>query len=99
MSKGQLYLIPTVISEKQTDVIPEQVRQVVKHTDYFLVENLRTARRFISSLKLGLNIEELHFEIPQVIVNELAWVDGTLIEWEAEDGKVVLRNVDDKILE
>jgi len=44
-------------------------------------------------------IEELHFEIPQVIVNELAWVDGTLIEWEAEDGKVVLRNVDDKILE
>ncbi|UII33729.1 SAM-dependent methyltransferase [Fulvivirga ulvae] len=63
MSKGQLYLIPTVISEKQTDVIPEQVRQVVKHTDYFLVENLRTARRFISSLKLGLNIEELHFEL------------------------------------
>lgn len=63
MSKGKLYLIPTVISEKQTDVIPEQVRQVVKHTDYFLVENLRTARRFISSLKLGLNIEELHFEL------------------------------------
>ena len=44
-------------------------------------------------------IEELHFEIPKVIVDELAWVDGTLIEWEAEDGKVVLRNVDDKILE
>ena len=44
-------------------------------------------------------IEELHFEIPQVIVDELARVDGTLIEWEAEDGKVVLRNVDDKILE
>ncbi|GAA0891760.1 SAM-dependent methyltransferase [Fulvivirga kasyanovii] len=63
MSKGQLYLIPTVISQKQTDVIPEQVRQVVKHTAYFLVENLRTARRFISSLKLGLNIEELHFEL------------------------------------
>jgi len=44
-------------------------------------------------------IEELHFEIPQVIVDELAWVDGTLIEWEAEGDKVVLRNVDDKILE
>jgi|TARA_B000000557_G_scaffold70713_1_gene55841 hypothetical protein len=44
-------------------------------------------------------IEELHFEIPQVIVDELAWVDGTLIEWEAEGDKVVLRNVDDKILD
>ena len=45
-------------------------------------------------------IEELHFEIPQVIVDELAWVDGTLIEWESgKDGKVVLRNIDDKILD
>ena len=44
-------------------------------------------------------IEELHFEIPQVIVDELKWEDGTLVEWEAEDGYVVLRNVDDKILE
>ena len=44
-------------------------------------------------------IEELHFEIPKVIVDELAWVDGTLIEWEAEGDKVVLRNVDDKILD
>tara|TARA_R100000388_G_C7239022_1_gene159953 strand:- start:1114 stop:1296 length:183 start_codon:yes stop_codon:yes gene_type:complete len=44
-------------------------------------------------------IEELHFEIPQVIVDELKWEDGTLVEWEAEDGHVVLRNVDDKILE
>lgn len=63
MAKGNLYLIPSVISDQQTDVIPEQVRQVVQQTDYFLVENLRTARRFISSLKLGLTIEDLHFEV------------------------------------
>ncbi|MBL6446269.1 SAM-dependent methyltransferase [Fulvivirga sp. 29W222] len=63
MSKGQLYLIPTVISEKQTEVIPEQVRQVIRQTDHFLVENLRTARRFIGSLKLGLTIEDLSFEV------------------------------------
>jgi len=63
MSKGHLYLIPTVISEKQTDVIPEQVRNIVKNTDYFLVENLRTARRYISSLNLGLTIQDLKFEV------------------------------------
>lgn len=62
MSTGKLYLIPTVISEKQNDVIPEQVRLVIKEVDCYLVENVRTARRFISSLKLGLTIEELKFE-------------------------------------
>lgn len=43
--------------------------------------------------------EELHFELPQEITDELGWDDGTLIEWESNDeGKVILRNIDDKIL-
>ena len=62
MKPGKLYLIPTVIADKQSQVIPEQVRGVIEGLDYYLVENLRTARRYISSLKLGLTIEELQFE-------------------------------------
>ncbi len=62
MTKGKLYLIPTVISDNANDVIPEQVKGVIQNLDYYLVENLRTARRYISSLKLGLTIEELHFD-------------------------------------
>jgi len=62
MSPGHLYLIPIAISSNQNDVIPEQVRQVILHTDYYLVEDLRTARRFISSLNLGIKIEALTFE-------------------------------------
>ena len=43
--------------------------------------------------------EELHFELPREITDELVWDDGTLIEWESNDeGKVILRNIDDKIL-
>lgn len=42
--------------------------------------------------------EELHFEIPLEIVDELAWDDGTLVEWESNGSKIVLRNIDDKIL-
>ncbi|MEM6525384.1 MAG: SAM-dependent methyltransferase [Bacteroidota bacterium] len=61
MSKGVLYLIPTSIAEGVNNVIPEQVRSVIKALDYFLVENLRTARRYLSGLKLGLSIEELDF--------------------------------------
>lgn len=64
MSKGKLYLIPNIISENTQDfVITEQIKSVITKMDYFLVENMRTARRYISSLKLGLIIENLHFEI------------------------------------
>lgn len=62
--QGQIYLIPTIISpDTEKDVLPSQVGEVIKSLDYFVVENIRTARRFISRLKLGLNIESLHFEL------------------------------------
>ena len=39
--------------------------------------------------------EELVFDIPQKIIDELDWEDGTVLEWERDDvGKVVLRNID-----
>ncbi len=64
MPKGKLFLIPNVLAENTAhSVISPQIKEVVAHTKVFLVENLRTARRYISSLKLGVNIEELHMEI------------------------------------
>ncbi|MDX1628508.1 MAG: SAM-dependent methyltransferase [Fulvivirga sp.] len=62
MSSGKLYIIPSVIAADQNDAIPEQARQVIKQTKHYLAEDLRTARRFISSLELGLNIPDLHFD-------------------------------------
>src|SRR5690606_21750876 len=44
-------------------VISPQVKEVVKNTSYYLVENLRTARRYIGSLKLNIPIESLNMEI------------------------------------
>lgn len=64
MSKGKLFLIPTVIADDtESNVIGDQIRETIKELDYFLVENVRTARRYISKLKLGLTIEELQFEV------------------------------------
>lgn len=64
MPKGKLFLIPNVLAENTAQsIISPQIKEVVTHTKVFLVENLRTARRYISSLKLGVNIEELHMEI------------------------------------
>ena len=59
-----LYLIPSVLAEgTANEVIAPQVRSVIQNVDYYLVENIRTARRYISSLKTGRVIEELHFEV------------------------------------
>lgn len=63
-NKGTLYLIPTPLAENALDktVVPE-LKNTIQRLDYFLVEDVRTARRFISSLKLGISIEELNFQI------------------------------------
>ncbi|HEY9117615.1 MAG TPA: SAM-dependent methyltransferase [Roseivirga sp.] len=64
MSQGKIFLIPNVISAGTQDaVIPEQVKAAILETDIFFVEDLRTARRYVSSLKLGLTIDELDFRI------------------------------------
>src|SRR5687768_16310877 len=64
MQKGKLYLVPVVISEEtQADVIPQSVREILPTIRYFLVENVRTARRFLSSLKIYESIEPLRFEV------------------------------------
>ncbi|MFQ3575053.1 MAG: SAM-dependent methyltransferase [Cytophagales bacterium] len=60
MKVKAITLIPLPISENQT-FITQEYHEVFKSTTHYAVEDVRTARRFISSLKLGLNIETLHF--------------------------------------
>jgi len=57
-----LYLIPTVLAEGTApEVLPAGVIQALQTLDVFFVENVRTARRFISSLKIGKRIDEITF--------------------------------------
>jgi 16S rRNA (cytidine1402-2'-O)-methyltransferase len=57
-----LYLIPTILAEEtQHNVLSPQIKEVVGELNVFFVENVRTARRFISSLKLGKVIDDLTF--------------------------------------
>ncbi len=63
MKKGTIYLIPSVISpDTANQVLSPQVVDVVKKTTVFLTETIRESRRFISSLKLGIDISSLQFE-------------------------------------
>lgn len=56
-------MIPCPISDETTpwEVLPEANRRVMQSLDYFIVEQVRTARRFLSKAALGLKIDELEF--------------------------------------
>ena len=54
-----LYLIPTPLADDTApQVLPPTISEVVAATDAYFVENLRTARRFITELKTGRVIDE-----------------------------------------
>lgn len=64
MSNGKLFLIPNVIAEDtQHAVIPTSVKDALSDIQYFLAEDIRTARRYLSSLKIYPSIEALDFKI------------------------------------
>ncbi len=64
MNSGILYLIPCPISEDSApyDVTPACNRDVISSLDYFIVENVRSARRFLSKAGLSGHIDELEFD-------------------------------------
>jgi 16S rRNA (cytidine1402-2'-O)-methyltransferase len=64
MKKGKLYLVPTIIAEgTAAQVIPQQILSTLKDIHFFVTENARTSRRYLSSLKIYDSIEELTFNV------------------------------------
>ena len=57
-----LNLIPTTLGETALDtILPAQNDQIVISLKYFIVENIRTARRFLKKVNREINIDELTF--------------------------------------
>ena len=63
MTKGTLYLIPCPISDETApwEVLPAANREVMDALDYFIVENTRSARRFLSKAGVARPIDTLEF--------------------------------------
>jgi 16S rRNA (cytidine1402-2'-O)-methyltransferase len=55
---GQLYLIPSALGEEGAASIPESTRNVLGSIQFFLVENERSARRFLRSIGYKKNFDE-----------------------------------------
>lgn len=56
-AKGILYLIPSFVGEDNTNVVPQQVKDVVFSLNEFIVENAKTARRYLRAIGYKKNFD------------------------------------------
>ena len=64
MRKGTLYLIPSLLGESQVDaVFPPANREIIFRIKYFIVEDIRTARRFLKKICPEIEIDSLTFTL------------------------------------
>ncbi len=62
MEKGQVYLIPSFLSETNSkENFPQVNNEVIYSLDIFIVENLRTARRFLRKIGYNKDFDEVKF--------------------------------------
>lgn len=63
MKTGKLYLIPTTLGDFETSekVIPAFNLEIIHQLDIFIVEQVRTARRFLIKIKHPIPIDQITF--------------------------------------
>lgn len=61
--KGTIYMIPCPIADGESvwKVLPKANLDIMNSLDYFVVENIRSARRFLSKAGIERKIDELEF--------------------------------------
>lgn len=61
-SLGILYLFPTTLGDSDLhSVLPDKNSKLISEINYFIVEDIRTARRFLKKSNPSINIDELTF--------------------------------------
>ena len=64
MEKGKIYMIPTTLGDSTINsVIPKDVQQTIIDTKYFIVENIKTTRRFLKKVEREIDIDKLQFYV------------------------------------
>ena len=77
LPKGKLYLIPTTLGESNPmDVLPQTVKRAIEFIDCYIVENEKTARKFIKSIhpekiQATLNLYSLNKHTEKTEINEM----------------------------
>ncbi len=87
---GTLYLIPCTLGDTPAEqVLPQHVIGIARSLNHYIVEEPKTARRFLSALKHRQAIQELHFatlnehtpakELAELLTPLLAGLDAGII--------------------
>lgn len=59
---GKIYLIPVTLGETSIEkVLPSYNREIIVSIKHYIVENIRSARRFLKKTEHSINIDELTF--------------------------------------
>ncbi len=60
--KAKIYLIPTTLGESEiSSVIPQNIKTIIEELNFFIVENIRTTRRYIRKVSKTKNIDGITF--------------------------------------
>jgi len=71
-SVGKLYLIPTTLGEiEPLEVLPMSVKHIVEKTSHFIVENEKSARRFIKKITPKKSQASLHIYLLDKYTDEM----------------------------
>jgi 16S rRNA (cytidine1402-2'-O)-methyltransferase len=82
MTPGTLYLIPCTLGDTPAEqVLPQHVIEITRKLKYFAVEQPKSARQFLSTLKSEHPIQSLHFMAlnEHTVANELAEIVAPLM--------------------
>ena len=64
MERGRIILFPSLMaSVPVSEVLPARNIELIRTVRYFVVEELRTVRRFLKACDKSIDINELHFEV------------------------------------
>jgi 16S rRNA (cytidine1402-2'-O)-methyltransferase len=64
MEHGRLYLIPALLGDSPLEaVMPPKLSNIVSNLRHFVVEDLRSARRFLKKISPDIDIDALHFSL------------------------------------
>lgn len=64
MALGTLYMVPVTLGDDNLSyAIPAEVMKLVQDLEYFVVENEKSARRFLSAVKTNKPVRDLSFQL------------------------------------
>ena len=87
MSKGTLYLIPVTLGDTPVDkVLPSANREVIASIKHFIVEDIRSARRFLKKSNPDIVIDNLTFYDEAGNSIPIVYTPGATAEGGAEEG-------------